>query len=276
MTVRLLIICFFLYSKCLPAQPNCNVYKWAGNTACYKACELYVNSSDFAQGSRESQILLDSVLQICPDFDEGWRTKSIPYLKRGDFLTWRLLIDKAVALNPKEHLGYRGWCRYQFLRDYEGALEDLKQLDSLKAGGDTGYSVNGDYHLQVAKALCYKGLGEKEMAVQLIEKQLSSGSYSPGMYDYLHLAVLYLELDKPQRAIPALEKQEVACPRLSENAYYLALAYRRSGQPEQARPYLEKARELYLAGRHRTDPYDHPMDRIFLSDIDRELAESEK
>lgn len=271
LTTTLLALAFFC-----GAQPNCNLYKWQGDSSGYKACELYVATLHFYQGSRASQIALDSVLRICPTFDEAWRTKSIPYLKRGDFVTWKILIDKATELNPKEHLGYRGWCRYQFLRDFEGALQDMERLDSLKNGDDIGYSVNGDYHLNIAKALCYKGLGQKEKALRTIEKQLAQPGYTPGLYDYLHLAVLYLELKRYPEAIDGLDKQEKACPGLAENFYYLALAHRQSGDVEQARRYLTQAREQYLAGRHRDDPYDQPMDRIYLSDIDREMARPDK
>ena len=253
------------------AQPNCNVFKWEGDSARYAACELYHVAIEFYQGSYASQVALDSVLKICPTFDEAWRTKSIPYLKRGDFLAWKPLIDKAVELNPGEHLGYRGWCRYQFLRDYAGAIRDLEMLDSLKEG-DIGYSVNGDYHLNIAKALCYKALGQKTNAVQLIENQLATAGYSPGLYDYLHLAVLQLELGEPEKALATLEKQEATCPGLAENAWYRALAFRRSGDSVRARQYLALAREQYEAGHFRSDPYDHPMDRVYLSDIEREMA----
>ena len=62
-------------------------------------------------------------------------------------------MNKAVALDPKEHLPYRGWCRYQFFRDYEGAIQDIERLDSLSKY-DIGYSVNAEYHLHIARALC--------------------------------------------------------------------------------------------------------------------------
>jgi len=259
----------------LSAQPNCNVFKWEGDTARYEACELYTQSLRFYQGSYASQVALDSVIKICPTFDEAWRTKSIPYLKRGDFLAWKLLIDKAVELNPGEHLGYRGWCRYQFLRDYTGAIRDIELLDSLKEGA-LGYSANGDYHLNIAKALCYKALGQKKKAVQLIENQLATAGFSPGLYDFLHLAVLQLELDEPEKALSTLDKQEVACPNLAENAWYRALAFRRTGDPERARQNLILAKERYTSGRHRSDPYDHPMDSVFMADIERAMAELEK
>jgi len=69
--MKTLIITSFalLLSYASSAQPNCNVFKWEGDTARYAACELYVQTLHFAQGSYASQIALDSVLKICPTFD---------------------------------------------------------------------------------------------------------------------------------------------------------------------------------------------------------------
>lgn len=265
------ILFLSLFANFAYSQPNCNLYKWSGDSACYQACQYYSERSKFAQGSRGSQMVFDSVIALCPAFDVAYMEKAVPYLKRGDFVTWRIWIDKAVALNPVEHLGYRGWCRYQFLRDYAGALQDLDKLTSIKTG-DLGYSVNGDYHLNIAKALCYKGLGQKQKAAQIIETQLATPNYSPGLYDYLHLGVLRLDLGQPQAALEALEKELTAYPNLAESYYYLALAYRQLKQPDLVASNLLKAKELYQEGSHRTDPYDHPMDRIFATDIERALA----
>ncbi len=254
------------------AQPNCNLYKWSGDSACYRACQYYSERLDYAQGSRESQMVFDSVIAVCPAFDVAYMEKAVPYLKRGDFANWRVWIDKAVALNPREHLGYRGWCRYQFLRDYAGALEDLEKLAVLKPG-NIGYSVNGDYHLNIAKGLCYKGLGQKEKALNIIRTQLADSTYSPGLYDYLHLSVLHIELQQWPAALQALEKQMTIYRNLAENEYYLAQVHKQLGNTDLVRPHLQRAQELYEAGRHRSDPYDHPMDRIYTSDIAKALAD---
>ena len=42
---------------------------------------------------------------------------------------------------------------------------------------------------------------------------------------------------------------------------------------DRARQYLALALEQYKAGHFRSDPYDHPMDRVFMADIERALAE---
>ncbi len=272
MKKQYLLFFFLLNVVCAKAQINCNVYKWSGDSTCYRACQIYENAGHTRQGSRFSQMLYDSVIAICPSFDMAYMEKAVPYLKRGDFGAWRIWIDKAVSLNPKEQLGYRGWCRYQFLRDYAGALSDFEQLEKIKQP-DIGYSVNGDYHLMIAKALCYKGLGQKEKAIQTIEKQLVTPGYDPGYYDYLHLAVLKIETGNPQEAIAVLGKQLTLSAGFAETYYYLALAYKQIGDHRpQMLENLAEAQKLYQDGRHRTDPYDNPDDRIYREDIELALA----
>lgn len=39
---------------------------------------------------------------------------------------------------------------------------------------------------------------------------------------------------------------------------------------------MEKATAYYLKGHKRFDPYIHPMDKTYLSDIERELKSSEQ
>lgn len=251
-------------------QPNCNLYKMNGDEACYNVC-ITATTSYAPQGSRESQLSFDKALALCPAFDYAYFEKAVPYLKRGEFVTWKLLIDKAVELNPTGRLGYRGWCRYQFLRDYEGAIADFEKLQSYFPD-DIGYSQNGDYHLMIAMALCYKALGQKQRAIEIIEAQLQQSNYSPMLYDYLHLGVSKLELQDYAGAIAALGKSIVLNDYLADNYYYLALAYRGLGNSQLFTENMLKALAFYQQGRVRRDPYTHPMDKVFLSDIETALA----
>jgi tetratricopeptide (TPR) repeat protein len=262
-----------LMSGFVYAQPNCNVYKLNKDEPCYRAC-IIATEHHYSQGSRESQLKFDSAQALCPTFDYAYREKSVPYLKRGDFATWKKLIDKAVELNPLLHMGARGWCKYQFLRDYKGAIEDFDKLAWLTKH-DIGYSVNGDYHLNVAKALCYKALGDPKKAIAIIEEQLSREGYSPMPYDYLHLGVLKFETGDNTGGIEYLKKSIAYNDYLAEAYYYLGLIYKRQKSNKQYRENMIKARELYLKGHKRVDPYTHPMDKIYLSDIERELKTTE-
>lgn len=261
---------FSLLSVCVClAQPNCNVYKWQGDSACYKACLESLEAIRFPQGSKESQIHFDKAIALCPSFDYAYGEKAVPYLKRGDFITWRKLIDQAVQLKPAIYLGIRGWCRYKFLIDYKGAIQDIEQLDSL-VSYDMGYTGDGDYHLQVIKALSYKGLGQRQKAIEILEEYVQEENYTPLSYDYLHLGVLYLEKDGYEKAITSLRKQLSLNNYLAETYYYLAIAFRKKQNKEEWKKNISKARMYYLQGKKRTDPYTSPMDKIYLVDIERE------
>jgi tetratricopeptide (TPR) repeat protein len=264
------LMLLFAFSSAF-AQPNCEAYKYYGDTLKYEACKKAMEIKGHYQFSKEYQTVLDESIEIDPTFDYAYWAKSIAYLKSGDFVTWKKLIDKAVELKPKEHLGYRGWCRYQFFRDYKGAIEDIEKLDSL-VDYDIGQSQNGTYHLNISKGLCYKAIGEKEKAMAILEKQikLNEEENFVGAYDYLHLGVLYLETEKLEKAVETFKKQSEN-NQLAENQYYLAMTYLKLDKPTEYKSCLDKAKELYIVERRMTDPYSNPMDKIYLKNIENEI-----
>lgn len=267
-------IFIFLSSILLPIisfAQNCEAYKYYGDTLKYEACRVAMKRAGHYQFSKEYQIALDKSLEIDPTFDRAYFSKSIAYLKSGDFVTWKKLIDKAVQYNPKEHLGYRGWCRYQFFRDYKGAIEDIEKLDSI-VDYDIGYSQNGTYHLNIAKGLCYKALGEKEKAIEILEKQvkLNEEENFVGAYDYLHLGILHLETGNLEKAVRTFKKQSKEYE-LAENQYYLAMTFVEMGKQTESNSCLEKAKELYIRNRRMYDNYSNPMDKIYLADIENAI-----
>lgn len=251
------------------AQPNCEAFKYYGDTLKYKACKVAETAHQYYQFSREFQAIFDRAIAIDPTFDYAYSEKSVAYLKSGDFLGWKPLIDKAVDLNPRGNLGYRGWCRYQFFRDYRGAIADIERLDSLM-DSNIGFSVNGDYHLNIAKALCYKAIGQKNKAIDILEEQLQNPQHELGLYDNLHLGVLYLETQQWEKAARALHLQSQR-NELAENQYYLALVYKHTGKNIEQQSALQKALDLYDQKRRMFDPYTAHMDKIYRVDIEREL-----
>ncbi len=261
---QLFLFAALLYSAVSNAQINCNVYK--DDSACFKACELSEKAADY-QGYASSQQDFDKVIELCPTFDYAYFEKAVPYLKRGLFIEWKKLIDKAVALNPMGHLGYRGWCRYQFLRDYDGAIEDLEKLDALTEF-DIGHSVNGDYHLKIALALCYKAIGQPEKGIAIIEAHKNSKDYVLGPYDELHLGVMKLLTKDLQGAVKAFNTQIAYNDFQAENYYYLALINKELNRPEEVISNLQKAKSFYQAAKHLNDPYTHHADRVFLEQIE--------
>jgi tetratricopeptide (TPR) repeat protein len=269
--MRIVLYLLPFYTFIVVAQPNCSLYQTQHNEACYEACTIAVEAARY-QGARDSQLRLDKAIALCPTLDYAYYQKSIPYLKRGEFITWKKLIDKAVELNPLAHLGYRGWCRYQFLRDYKGAIADFELLSTL-TNKNIGYSANGDYHLNIARALCYKALGNTSKALDIFEKQLSEPGNTILIYDYLHLGVLKLEVGDLGGAVESLKKSITNNDYLAENYYYLGLIYKKQNLLAEAKENLEKAKAYYQMGRKMSDSYTHPMDKIFFEDINKAISE---
>lgn len=271
MRKRATIILFFFGVFFVTSQKNCNVFKWDGDLCRYEACTYIENAPKYFQLRKEYQEIYNKALEICPDYSDAYRAKSVAYLKTGDFVIWKQLMDKAVEINPEEHLAYRGWCRFQFFRDYEGAIGDIERLEKI-AKGDIGYSQNGTYHLKVTKALCYKMLGKAEKAIKIIETHINSYEGGVGLYDSFHLGVLYFETKNYAKALIAFNNQITEYSH-AENFYYMGLNYKALGNKTAAETSLIKAKTLYSKSRVMFDPYTHQVDKIYLSTIDTALGE---
>ena len=192
--------------------------------------------------------------------------KAVPYLKRGLFIEWKEMNDKAVDLSPEEYLGYRGWCRLQFLRDYKGAIKDIEELKSI-VNYDIGDCQTGDYHLNIALALCYKKIGDFDKARKLIIQHQNSDNYYLGLYDYYHLGVLEYESGNFNKALFYLNKQIEHNDYFGETYYYMALTNKKLNQFEEYSLNLVKAESYYRKGEIRTDTYTETIDKVYLIDI---------
>ncbi|WGH76424.1 hypothetical protein P8625_04480 [Tenacibaculum tangerinum] len=269
------IITYFLicFGSKIFAQ-NCESYKWKGNYKKYEACKKQKEAYQFYQFTKEYQELLDEVIQIDSTYDDAYWAKSIAYLKSGDFLSWKPLIDKAVELNPKMHLGYRGWCRYQFFRDYKGAIRDIEEYEKI-IKGDIGYCQNGDYHLLIAKAICYKAIGKKDEAIKIIEDYLKNNNEESDLFNYYHLGVLYFEKGEYQQALKNFKKQEES-NKLADNKYYIAMCNKHLNNIKEYKEKIIQAEEMAKEGFFMQDPYTHHYDKVYRSQIIEELNRSKK
>jgi tetratricopeptide (TPR) repeat protein len=264
-----LILCIIL-SQISTAQPNCELYE--DNKACYEACKKAIKAIHYPQGSYQSQAYFQESLDLCPTFDYSWMEKAVPYLKRGLFIEWKKMIDKAVEINPVEYLAYRGWCRLQFLRDYKGYIKDIEKLKEL-VNYDIGYCQTGDYHLEIARALCYKELGNKMKAKEIFTNKLADSNYYVGIYDYYHFGVLEFELGDYKQAKKHFLKQIEINDDLAETYYFLGLIAKRNNKIQASKKHLLKAQEYYLQKKYRTETYAETLDKIYLLDINKALNE---
>lgn len=269
MKIKLLLLTM-LSAVIAKGQTNCNVYKDQPHQT---ACQLYSEGIDFNQGSKASQERFIASLKACPTFAPTLHEMSVPYLKRGDFFTWKLLIDRAVKSNPAGYLSDRGWCLFKFLKDYNRSLEDLQRLYQLTAG-QPGYTGDGDYDLRIVMALCQRERGDNKAAIQLFNECIAEHEkqQTVGLYDYLHRGVTYLRMKDYPAAIANFKLESRKYEKLADTYYYLGLTYAHLHQQKQAVACFTQAETLFTeTGYHRTDPYCESPDQIYLTDIQREL-----
>jgi tetratricopeptide (TPR) repeat protein len=254
------------------AQYNCSIYK---DSAHARACRIYNYGGDtLPQGSAQSQYWLDSAIAICPGFAPAWHEKSVPFLKRGDFVTWRRILDKAVELDPRTYLPYRGWCRFEFLRDYAGAIKDLQRYDTLFEFSHTT-SNDGDYELHLVMALCERELGDTAAAFHYFGVAMDADSSIAGIYGWLHLGVTKFGIRDYKGAILALEHENRVYDQFADTWYWLGRATLATGQKAQAKKIFLHAKELINdhSGRYYIHGvYCEKLDTIYESDIDAALA----
>lgn len=227
------------------------------------------------QGSPESQRNLDSAIQLCPTYAMAWRERGVAYLKRGDFGNWAPNINKAIELEPLGFLGIRGWCRFDFLRDYEGAIADLTRLDTL-VGFHTMYA--SDYNIYLIIGEANAALGNYDEALLYYDKDINNtikerGASWVGLYDYLYRGILKYKMGNLTGALDDFDNEIKMYESLADPYYFKGLVYAKLGKNEDAVKYLLKALELINGkGFKHKDPYCEVQEEIYVSDVEETLS----
>lgn len=262
----LLTCLYFINVYALNAQTNCSIYKDKPHQL---ACQYYTDAIEYPQGSKASQQLFSRSLEACANFGPTLHEMSVPYLKRGDFYNWKLLMDRAVQAAPADYLGDRGWCYFKHLHDYKNCYADLYRLYKL-TNGQPGYTGDGDYDLRLLMALSQREMGNSKLAMQYFNECISDHEKngSLGLFDYLHRGVTLLKMKKYNAALADLKLEVKKYEKLADAHYYLGLTYLALGDIQNATKSLNYARDLYTkTGYHRTDPYCEEPDQVYLADI---------
>jgi tetratricopeptide (TPR) repeat protein len=144
-------------------------------------------------------------------------------------------------------------------------------LDSLVTY-DLGDIHNGDYHLNVIKAISYDGLGETTKAITIMEEYMSKNKFYPMLYDYLLLGFFYLKQENYIEALEFFLKQKEVND-IAENEYYLAKTCALMDNKVDSKKWILSARDKYLVQNTMFDTYTEPYTKIYLSDIETLLEE---
>ena len=199
-------------------------------------------SKKYSIYQHSGQMAVDSALRIDPTNAYLWQQKAMPHLKNGDFPRWISLINNAVEHNPERYLGYRGFCKTIFMKDYDNAILDFEALQKLKPNVPI---FEMDHTIDFFKSICHLELGNTEQARIFMEKSVQWQLDNKGMdwthyVDLFYLGVIYYDLNNLEKADyyinASLKKYEL----FPDANYYKALILNKLNKKTQALIYLDK------------------------------------
>lgn len=251
---KLLIIIVLGCTSFVYSQGNCLLYPEGSNER--KACELAYVEKPLKQGSKESQIMFDSILKLNPNYAWAYMEKSVAYLKRGLITEGLRLLDKAVELEPKFHLTYRAYWSFQN-RNYKLCIKDLERYYALPNAFIYELSPGGDRDMRILLGMSYAKLGDYKKGIKTIENCIKSYNREDdfGLTDYHVLGMLYVKNKQYEKALAIFEKQLKITEDFPDSYYYIGLAYKALNKPEKAKINFEKAKDKFLDSYHIRNGY---------------------
>ncbi len=219
------------------------------------------------QGLFFSQKVFDILISQYPNYSDAYFEKSVAFNKRGNYEKGFGLLDKAVELDPKSHLGYRGWLKLHKLKDYQGCIEDLTLLDSLTPNHvDAPWGENIHYLL----GLSYKGIKNYDLALTEFNKNLKTEKDSSWVNSnlFLYKGIIYNNLEEFDLAIDNFN----ACLKnnrdnSAEAYFHKGLSYSKIGLLDSARICFRKSKLIFEKGYKNKNVYNEIQDELYLKDI---------
>ncbi|MCF6295795.1 MAG: tetratricopeptide repeat protein [Flavobacteriaceae bacterium] len=215
------------------------------------------------QGVYLSQSMFNILTFQHPDFSDTYFEQSVSFNKRGDFSKGFQLLNKAVEIDPKLHLGYRGWIRLRKMRDFDKALIDFNRLDSLTTNFvDAPWGEDIDF----LRGECYFGNNDYQKAIDFFNRSVNNQKEDwADIQTFVYLGICEYELGNYEKAVSefkrALNQSENTC----EAHFGLAKTYQEMGNLEKAKEHILKAEENI--GYKRNDIYNEFLNEIYLSEI---------
>jgi tetratricopeptide (TPR) repeat protein len=208
--------------------------------------------------SKERIDWTDSALKYLPQDAYLWQQRSMPFIKQMKYDISIRYMDSAVKYNWDKYIGYRGFLKCVFQKDYAGALNDLRLA---KAAHPEGEEMDHPYDYWMA--LCYLQLCQydsAEMRMQHCVDRDKAVGHDWG--NYLHtfyLGVAQFEREKFDEAMANFDLTLARHKDFADAKYYKALCLSHSQQREPALALLEQSLKDLKAGHSFTEdssPYE--------------------
>lgn len=205
----------------------------------------------------------EKAIEYDQENSDAWMERSVAFNKAGDFEKGFEYLNKAVELDPKLHLGYRGWIRLRKIRDFDKALADFDRLDSLTPNFvDAPWGEDIDF----LRGECYYGKKEYQKAIELFNRNIQNQKEDwADVQSFVYLGLCEYELGNFEKAISEFKRALKQSEYVPESFFGMAKAYQKLKQ-------IEKARENILKAENnmhykRDDVYNEFLNEIYMSEI---------
>jgi tetratricopeptide (TPR) repeat protein len=205
----------------------------------------------------------EKAIEYDQENSDAWMERSVAFNKAGDFEKGFEYLNKAVELDPKLHLGYRGWIRLRKMRDYDKALEDFNLLDSLTPNFvDAPWGEDIDF----LRGECYFGKKEYQKAIELFKRNIENQKEDwADVQSFVYLGLCEYQLGNYEKAILEFKRALKQSEHIPESYFGMAKVYQKLGQ-------IEKAKENILKAENnmhykRDDVYNEFLNEIYMSEI---------
>ncbi|QNK78286.1 tetratricopeptide repeat protein [Winogradskyella sp. PAMC22761] len=219
--------------------------------------------AEHSQGLYLSQSMFEILKFQNPDYSDVYFEQSVAFNKRGEYAKGFELLDKAVELDPKLHLGYRGWMKLRKLRDFDNALSDFNTLDSLTPKFvDAPWGEDIDF----LRGECYFGKKNYQKAIELFNRNIKNQKEDwADIHSFVYLGLCEYELGNYEKSISEFQRALKQTDNVPESHFGMAKAYQKLGQNEKAKENILKAENsLHYK---RDDVYNEFLNEIYLFEI---------
>lgn len=205
----------------------------------------------------------EKAIEYDPENSDVFKELSVHFNKAGDFEKGFEYLNKAVELDPKLHLGYRGWIRLRKMRDFDKALVDFDQLDSLTPNFvDSPWGEDIDF----LRGECYFGKKEYQKAIELFNRNIQNQKEDwADVQSFVYLGLCEYELGNYEKAISEFNRALKQSEYIPESFFGMAKAYHKLGQYGKAKAYILKAESNIQF--KRDDVYNEFLNEIYISEI---------
>jgi tetratricopeptide (TPR) repeat protein len=193
------------------------------------------------------QLYLDSLINIDSTIAQLWQHKAMALFKQGKYELGMPFLDKAVKFDSCDYIGYRGFMKCIFAKQYKSAIIDFTRAEKIIPNG-----MVMDHSHKCYIAISYLMLNEFKKAEKILTKEyknnIGKGEIWVHHLDIFYLGISQYEQEKYDQAIKSFDLALKRDDKFSDAQFYKSKSLLRKGDTLQAINLFKKAKQNHKDG----------------------------